>query len=331
MSGRLVILPKKSWNVWNQDNREKVKRDERLAREHQEALDKAEKERVQEHNVEQLLQAGATTAAATSTATEPFRLFGDLEEQSKKHAEMVAAKRLQEEKELLEKRRQGIAPWALGEGAAEKAGAVQPWYLQKQGASGSSSGGGDAVPSDDRRKAAEDPMQRHLKQLPPATGTNSSSSSSSSSSNSSRSNAVLAMLSAGQTPVHVPLPVETEEERGGKEAKEKKKKKHHKESKKHKKDKRHRDEGSDDGGGRDRKARRRDTNGSEAAAADADEDAFAALRRKRLERERVERRREAHLLAQVDMYGPGAATGPVLDERTLRYHSQYNPALARPM
>jgi hypothetical protein len=92
------------------------------------------------------------------------------------------------------------------------------------------------------------------------------------------------------------------------------------------------DKGSDDGGGRDRKARRRDTNGSEAAAAaDADEDAFAALRRKRLERERVERRREAHLLAQVDMYGPAAAAGPVLDERTLRYHSQYNPALARPM
>jgi hypothetical protein len=33
MSGRLVILRHKSWNVWNQDNVEKVLRDERLHRE----------------------------------------------------------------------------------------------------------------------------------------------------------------------------------------------------------------------------------------------------------------------------------------------------------
>jgi hypothetical protein len=43
MSGRLIILPHKSWHVWNRDNVEKVKRDERLHKEEQER--KAERQR----------------------------------------------------------------------------------------------------------------------------------------------------------------------------------------------------------------------------------------------------------------------------------------------
>lgn len=37
----LKILPKKRWNVWNQDNVERVLRDERLAAEAAEAKEKA--------------------------------------------------------------------------------------------------------------------------------------------------------------------------------------------------------------------------------------------------------------------------------------------------
>ena len=43
MSSRLIILPKKKWNVWNRDNVEKVLKDEREERERVEET--AEKER----------------------------------------------------------------------------------------------------------------------------------------------------------------------------------------------------------------------------------------------------------------------------------------------
>ncbi|GAB5035816.1 Hypothetical protein NocV09_03000280 [Nannochloropsis oceanica] len=54
MSGRLIILPKKSWHVWNQDNREKVLRDERLHREEQD--ERAEQQRTvdREHRLDVL-------------------------------------------------------------------------------------------------------------------------------------------------------------------------------------------------------------------------------------------------------------------------------------
>jgi hypothetical protein len=46
MSGRLIILPHKSWNVWNRDNAEKVLRDERL---HREQLEQQQKQQRKVH------------------------------------------------------------------------------------------------------------------------------------------------------------------------------------------------------------------------------------------------------------------------------------------
>ena len=48
MSGRLVISRHKSWHVWNQDNQEKVLRDERIHREKMEKQQQHEQTAIRE-------------------------------------------------------------------------------------------------------------------------------------------------------------------------------------------------------------------------------------------------------------------------------------------
>ena len=55
MSGRLVILPHKSWNVWNQDNKEKVLKDQRIHNEEVQRKADNERKHFQELNL-QILQ-----------------------------------------------------------------------------------------------------------------------------------------------------------------------------------------------------------------------------------------------------------------------------------
>ena len=69
MSGRLVILPHKSWNVWNQDNKEKVLRDKRLFNEELQKKADNEKRQSQELNL-QILQESANTSEETSANDE---------------------------------------------------------------------------------------------------------------------------------------------------------------------------------------------------------------------------------------------------------------------
>ena len=417
MSGRLVILPHKSWNVWNQDNREKVARDERLNREELEGKERKEKECVQERNLEQLLgfkrdsceieDVNAVGATNNDEQDQPFRLFGDLEEQERKNQELLAAKRLQEEKELLAKRRAGIAPWALGDGLAEMAGTnQQPWYLKKQSQpsnghntiSSSSSAGpsGNGITTvneivakerDELLKVKLDPMRTLLKSKVTTEGSCSSSSSSiGRTSRDMDSNRVLALLggataneysssssSSSRDDSNLPTAVRGSQQdmtnsnnvnssssssssstsSSGMPQSQKhghdiavlddRSDKHHHRHKKHKKDK---DKGKEKDKEKDKKKKRKadkdhgesdPSSGSSIAKhvktegtakqvkTEEHDDVISALRRKRLDREQVERRRASLLLAQVEMYGTVG-----LEEKNVRYHSQYNPTLARP-
>jgi hypothetical protein len=165
MSGNLKILPHKSWHVWKRENVEKVCKDEREFKEENEAKLLKQKCLTQEKNLELLLASQSNQFPPTlktqndniediksnnievpkvihdsdinkevSTYKQPFRLFGDIEELDKKNKEIKDQQQAKKDKELLDKKRSGEAPWALGEGAAEKIGSVVPYWYAKPSA-----------------------------------------------------------------------------------------------------------------------------------------------------------------------------------------------------
>jgi hypothetical protein len=66
MSGRLIILPKKTWHVWRRDNIERVKRDERLAAEAEEALEQKQRDIEQELRLETLKKRQHLSSSSSS-------------------------------------------------------------------------------------------------------------------------------------------------------------------------------------------------------------------------------------------------------------------------
>jgi hypothetical protein len=346
MSGRLVILPHKSWNVWNQDNREKVMRDERLHREAEEAKVEKEKKLLQEQNLE-LLRATNGIDDKTSDAADaevvPFRLFEDLE---RKHFDKLGNEEYLKEKaakELTQKKRDGIADWALGEGSYENSKS-KPWFADLGSSSSSSAAAladvakSAALQREQLRKGRADPMGSILvpnkHDYQPKSMTK-----------------VPKVL-----PECAPLEaIESKEDDDNYDTEE-----HHRDSRKRK----HKSDKRDRSGSRERKhshkkhsksrrsedrdrkhktdqdsqqerAGRHDTGSSNhissSNSSDAVPDKWADLRRKRLEREAVERKRAAVLLAEADIYGGGARGGAGGGGRgsSSGYSQQYNPHLAR--
>jgi hypothetical protein len=184
MSGKLKLLPHKSWNVWNRDNREKVLKDKRLLQEENDIKSKRDKELEQEHILTVLKSTASNTAHTNATNTnttntsnnnttcnvlvnttndndkqlESFRLFDDIEEKLQKQKQNEDYKKEKEMKELLKQRREGTAPWGLADGSHEKS-KMKPWYINNDVKASSSSSSNEKDIDD---KSRLDPMARFI-------------------------------------------------------------------------------------------------------------------------------------------------------------------------
>lgn len=118
MSGRLVLLPHKAWNVWNQDNREKVLRDERLDREQKVATAKDEQGKRRKLNYDNLRKDTNTKSIEDEEAEQSYRFH---------NADF--ARELEKEVQR-KKRREGVADWQFGKGPFQGDGG-QLWYNKR--------------------------------------------------------------------------------------------------------------------------------------------------------------------------------------------------------
>lgn len=154
--GGLNILPQKRWNVYNFDNREKVKRDEEAAAKEEQLKQEQSRKRDSEYRLEQLRQArGLSSSAPSSSSSHLKNSSADQkspEEKSGKkdsnHINLFEGIRIfdpvkvkDEEKDGRDKKRakkeqppRVITPedekYRLGYGIVGK-GTKLPWYLEK--------------------------------------------------------------------------------------------------------------------------------------------------------------------------------------------------------
>jgi hypothetical protein len=333
MSGRLVILPHKSWHVWNKDNREKVLRDERLHREEEERRATANRQLVQEQTNELLLRQQGEQAAQSDDIVggveeKPFRLFEDVERQqtlAKKAAGNEDYKREHEAQVLAQQRKEGVAPLALGDGSLEFKRS-KPWYMQSseqrsnaaKDTSQTKSTRADSlsiprwgvldhnqeIARENERKSRFDPASLFCNPESLKRVEVSCSESKESSENFEQSEAKI-----GDSDVEEG---ETKKRRHKEEDRHKQKKK-----KKHKKEKGN------------QQSKREDSMKQQDDEKVERDRMLQELRFKRLEREKIEKKRTNLLLAHMDIYGTSNSRANSATNEHRTFHSQYNPGLSR--
>lgn len=126
MSGRLVILPHKSWNVWNATNKNKVLRDERLEREaaqHTAQIERANTQELTLSTLRNTAQSSSTShpPSSTSSITEPFSLFPET--------------RIAHNPEYMKEKAEAAMKQSIRDGTASTPlvdkSILQTWYTQK--------------------------------------------------------------------------------------------------------------------------------------------------------------------------------------------------------
>jgi hypothetical protein len=122
MSGRLVILRHKSWNVWNQDNITKVRNDEQKHREQEEAKKLKESELIDEKTLTVLKQ---STSSQSDGEIQKFSLFDDpscpvLSDRGKREIGNASYLAEAEAKKTKELKQAGVAPWGFSDVTTNK-------------------------------------------------------------------------------------------------------------------------------------------------------------------------------------------------------------------
>lgn len=252
MSGRLVILRHKSWHVWNQDNQEKVLRDERIHRESEEAKRVDGKRKLSE-TIYSTLSSGERVEETTV----------------KEDGEPSSTHKRGEKGESGQpsvKRDPILNDWKLGDGSRELS-KVAPWYEQVSPQNSSS----HFDEQDTKRKKAEDPMAMFCADK-----------------GCIESKIAEEDTVVGEaTPMAVAAAIENDSESSSDDSRRKKRRKADKRKK-----------------SKDSKHKKKDKKkGKSSGAAESSAIDFDALRAKRLEREKLERKREQLLLAEVDVFG----------------------------
>ena len=321
MSGRLVILRHKSWHVWNQDNQEKVLRDERLEKEKEEESKSKNRELLQEQQREVLLKTSSNSSSHQdihdSSHHEKFCLFDDPESIKVAQRENEEYMRETKEKERNIRKREGVADWSLSEGNT-----IVPWYSkapidpsmqQILNNSSSSSSNSNVHNCDiDKKRAALDPASKFMT---PYLTANAQDSVKSDEANVAKMKSEAEKNERTSGKLHE---IDKNEKRTKKE-----KKKEKKEHKKHKKQK------------TTHSSVEESISTTTTNEADKDESMtmmMMELRQRRLERERLERHRTAIMLAERDIYGSSRsalAEHIHADSRGHNYNQRYNPALSR--
>lgn len=317
MSGRLVILRHKSWHVWNQDNQEKVLRDERIQKEQEEELKSKKRGLLQEEQRGVLLQNGKKISEDIQEATNArFCLFDDPESVKVARLENEEYVKEMKEKERNLRKKEGVADWSLSEGNN-----IVPWYSKVPKANESSlsssssltqqvasSSAGIRTFDSDKKRVALDPASKFLTQYTvPNINVHDSL-------NDSLGRKVAMELKESK---------ECDEQTKRKHKKEKKEKRSKKDKKKGKEN-RHENSKADHSA--------KESAPTIPATIDENGALIAELRKRRLEREREERHRAAVMLAERDIYGSSRSTlakNIQADSRGHNYNQRYNPNLSR--